>query len=80
VRRSRASQGRERGRSRRNSPAGLLVRSRGMPSSSAGECEEYLRRDPESGVLSQVLLEHLKTFLARNQLGRRGDGSLLGPS
>ena len=36
-----------------------------MPETSAAQCGEYLRREPESGVLYQVLLEHLETFLAR---------------
>ena len=34
----------------------------GMPESSAAQCGEYLRREPESGVLYQILLEHLETL------------------
>ncbi len=30
------------------------------------QCGEYLRRDPQSGALYQILFEHLETFLARS--------------
>jgi hypothetical protein len=36
-----------------------------MAGAAAAECEAYLRREPESGLLHQVLLAHLETFLAR---------------
>ncbi len=37
-----------------------------MSGTHVAECGQYLRRDPQSGALYQILFEHLETFLARS--------------